>query len=163
MNIFVLDEDVKKCARYHCDKHVVKMILESAQLLCSAYYHTGEEILSPYKLTHKNHPCTKWVRESLSNWLWLRDLGLALYDEYKYRYNNKKHKSGEIIKQLPIPLLNDYGLTKRPQAMPIQYMDINTVQAYRNYYIGDKQHLIKYTKRETPNWIIDKICANIFE
>ncbi len=69
MNIFILDEDITKSAQAHCDKHVVKMILESAQLLCTAVnYYAGEQV-TPYKSTHMNHPCSIWVRESLANFL----------------------------------------------------------------------------------------------
>jgi hypothetical protein len=153
INIFILDEDIEKCARYHCDKHVVKMTVEVAQLLCSTYYYTSEEHKSPYKLTHKNHPCSIWVRESLSNWLWLRDLGLALYEEYKYRYNNKDHKSGDVILSLETPRLTDKGLTPFVQALPVEYKNNDAVKAYRDYYIYDKKDLLKYTKRELPYWI----------
>lgn len=153
MNIFILDMNHKKNAEYHTDKHIVKMITETAQLLCSVYYFTNHPELSSYKLTHKNHPCSIWCRESLSNWVWLRDLGLALYDEYKYRYNNKIHKSGEVIRNLLIPNLIDKGLTKFPQAMPLEYKELDPVKAYRNYYKGDKTHLFKWTKRTVPYWI----------
>ena len=68
MNIFVLDLDVKKCAEYHVDKHVVKMILESAQLLCGVHHIVSPDNVNiPYKLSHKNHPCSIWTRKSLSN------------------------------------------------------------------------------------------------
>ena len=69
MNIFILDYDVKKCAEYHVDKHVVKMILETAQLLCGAHWTTGGE--APYKLSHKNHPSAIWTRQDLNNYMWL--------------------------------------------------------------------------------------------
>jgi hypothetical protein len=153
MNIFVLDNDINKCAEYHCNCHVVKMITETVQILCSTYYYTSQSHLSPYKLSHSNHPCCKWVRESLSNWLWLQELGLALYQEYQYRYGNKIHKAGDIILQLNKPNLPDMGITKRPQAMPDEYKELDPVKAYRQYYIGDKQHILKYTKREIPEWI----------
>ena len=85
MNIFFLDFDTNKCAEYHCDKHVVKMILETAQLLCGVHHMVIHERLSndqvPYKLSHKNHPCAIWTRESLSNYLYLCDLGLELCKE----------------------------------------------------------------------------------
>lgn len=153
MNIFVLDNNIKKCAEYHCDKHVVKMILESAQMLCSTYYFTSEDYKSPYKLAHKNHPCSIWVRKSLSNWLWLRDLGLALYDEYQYRYGNRDHKAGEVILSLETPILSDIGLTPFAQAIPLEYKDLDAVKAYRKYYIEDKNDLLKYTKRNIPHWL----------
>lgn len=153
MNIFVLDKDVKKCAKYHCDKHVVKMLVEYTQLLSSTYYYTEQNELAPYKLTHKNHPCSVWTRKSLSNWLWLKELGLALYDEYKHRYN-KQHKSGELLINLQTPNLDDIGLTEHPQCMPIEYMDMDVVKAYRNYYIGDKLHFVKYKNRPLPDWLV---------
>ena len=81
MNIFYLDEDVKKCAEYHCDKHCIKMILETAQLLCGVHWATGGD--APYRLSHKNHPCAIWARESYSNYVWLTDLGFALCNEYQ--------------------------------------------------------------------------------
>jgi hypothetical protein len=84
MNIFILDWDVKKCTQYHVDKHVVKMILETAQLLCGVHHVTDEVTTKyrtstdqvPYKLSHKNHPCAIWARKSLSNYLYLCELGL---------------------------------------------------------------------------------------
>jgi hypothetical protein len=76
MNIFYLDKSPYTCARYHCDKHVVKMILETAQLLCGAHWATGGT--AQYKPTHLNHPCAIWVRKSLSNYKWLCELGFNL-------------------------------------------------------------------------------------
>ena len=154
MNIFVLDYDIEKCAQYHCDKHVVKMILESAQLLSSAVRVSG--IDAGYKLTHKNHPCAIWVRESLANFLWLDDLFHALHAEWKYRYNhpeNKKHKSFDIVYNLPNPNIEDKGLTPFALAMPDKYKDKDAVTAYRNYYKGEKQHLFNWKKREQPDWL----------
>lgn len=153
MNIFILDENIKKCAEYHTDRHIVKMITEQTQILCSVYYFTNQHELSPYKLTHKSHPCCIWARQSLSNWLWLKNMTIALYDEYKYRYNNKIHKAGEVAINLCIPNLIDIGVTKRPQAMPLEYKELDPVKAYRNYYKADKIHLFKWTKRDVPYWI----------
>lgn len=156
MNIFYLDENIVLCAQYHCDVHVVKMILESAQMLCTALYIHGQN--AQYKPAHINHPCTIWCTESLDNWLWLKTLGLALNDEYKYRYNkNINHKSADVIINLPMPEIKAIGLTKRPQAMPDQYKKIDPIEAYRAYYIGEKQKLFKWTKRNVPYWITDKL------
>jgi len=152
MNIFVLDQDHTKNAQYHVDKHVVKMLVEQTQLLCSTYFFTGQEESSPYRLTHKNHPCSVWVRESLSNWLWLRDFTLALAQEYTHRYG-KLHKSGEVAKTLTAPKLIDIGLTPFAQAMPDEYRSNNPVSAYRAYYNGEKSNLFKWTKREVPGWV----------
>lgn len=152
MNIFVLDMDFKKCAEYHTDKHIIKMITEEMQLLSSVYYFTDQDELAPYRKTHINHPCAIWARQSLHNWLWLRQHALALYDEYTYRYG-KAHKAGELLFDLPIPNLQVGVLTKLPQAMPDQYKSEDTVEAYRNYYNGSKRHLFSWKNREIPYWI----------
>lgn len=153
MNIFVLDNDLEKCAQMHVDKHVVKQLLEYTQLLCSTYYFTGEQHKSPYRLAHKNHPCTKWVRESLDNWLWLQDLAVELYAEYQHRYSNKTHKSGEIVLSLDPPNLLSVGRTAFPQCMPNQYKAKDIVTAYRAYYNGDKRDLFNWKFRPIPSWI----------
>ena len=113
MNIFFLHKDPKKCAIMHVNKHVVKMILESTQMLCSVH-HVCKQIdpnysyTPPYKLAHKNHPCSIWVRESLSNYLWLIELAKELSKEYTYRYG-KSHKCESYIYELEKnPFPNDY-------------------------------------------------------
>ena len=93
MNIFVVDYNPVRAAKMLCDQHVVKMPLESAQILCAAY----EQEKAPYRRTHYNHPCTIWTRTSKENYLWLIDHGLALCHEYTYRYQ-KVHKSEEVIR-----------------------------------------------------------------
>ncbi|GAL02076.1 hypothetical protein JCM19237_4969 [Photobacterium aphoticum] len=99
MNIFVLDEDIQTCAQAHCDQHVVKMILESVQILCTALNKKGFE--TPYKSTHVKHPCVLWVEASYDNFLWLRDLALALNEEYKYRYDKTvDHKSIAVLAKI---------------------------------------------------------------
>lgn len=154
MNIFYLDHDVTKCAKYHVDRHVVKMIVESTQILCSAYYFTGEDNSSPYKLTHGNHPCCIWARTSLSNWLWLKDLALALCDEYTYRYG-KTHKCKAVISSLKTPALNDYGFTKVACVMDEEYIiSDDAVDNYRNYYRHGKRHLWNWKGRNPPEWLI---------
>ena len=151
MNIFFLDFDTKKCAHYHCDKHVVKMILETAQLLCGTHWIIGNE--APYKLSHKNHPCSIWVRESLSNYLYLCDLGLELCKEYTYRYG-KRHKSQDVIEWCVTNKLNicDKGFTEPPKAMPDEYKVIDVIESYRNYYRGAKSGFAVWKNREVPNW-----------
>ncbi|MDX1771367.1 MAG: pyrimidine dimer DNA glycosylase/endonuclease V, partial [Planococcaceae bacterium] len=120
MNIFILDSDIKKCAQYHCDQHVVKMILESVQLLCTALNKKG--FVTPYKSTHAKHPCVLWVEESYDNFLWLRDLTFELNEEYKYRYDKQSdHKSIAVLKEISAYAFESIGLTPFPQAMPDQY------------------------------------------
>lgn len=152
MNIFFLDSDPKKCAKYHNDKHVVKMILETAQLLCGVHWTLSKE--APYKLSHKNHPCSIWVRSSLENYLWLCELGLELCQEFEYRYE-KTHKSKPVIEWCLInkPNIPDIPFEEPPQAMPEQYKVIgNSTKAYRNYYVGEKSHFCKWKNRNTPRW-----------
>jgi hypothetical protein len=151
MNIFFLDYDTKKCAEYHCDKHVVKMILETAQLLCGTHWIIGSE--APYKLSHKNHPCAIWTRESLSNYLYLCDLGLELCKEYTYRYG-KRHKSQDIIEWCLIhkPNISDLGFTTPPTAMPDEYKVESVVESYRNYYVGAKKDFCVWKNRDIPEW-----------
>lgn len=153
MNIFFLDRDINKCAQYHCDKHVVKMILETAQLLCSAHWVGGQE--APYRKTHVNHPCSIWVRESLQNYLWLVKLGFTLCEEYTKRYG-KIHKSQEVMNWCSkhLPNLPNNGFTEPPQCMPLQYKNEDPVQAYRNYYIGDKKSFAKWKNSEVPEWFL---------
>ena len=156
MNIFFLDFDVKKCEEYHCDKHVVKMILETAQLLCSAHHVTGGS--APYKLSHKNHPCSIWVRSSLSNYLYLCELGLKLGEEYTHRYG-KKHKSVEVIEWCLVnrPNIHDVDFTSPPLAMGDEYKIGNDViESYRNYYKGAKSKIVSWKNREKPFWFEKK-------
>lgn len=136
MNIFILDGDPYMAAIYHSDMHINKMILESAQMLCSVMSARGYE--TPYKSTHKNHPCTLWVGMSRSNAAWVCMLAEGLNREAQARYNkDADHKSWGVIRDM-IPLLDtlpDYGLTPFAQAMPEEYKnEENPVQAYRNYY-----------------------------
>ena len=163
MNIFFLDYDVKKCAQYHVDKHVVKMILETAQLLCGVHHITAHDTAHdtahvPYKLSHKNHPCSIWSRESLSNYLYLCELGLELSNEYTYRYG-KRHKSQDVIEWCLInkPNIKDIGFTEPAKAMPDEYKVKSVIQSYRNYYMGAKSGFAVWKNRETPYWFEKKV------
>jgi len=156
MNIFVLDWDVKKCAMYHNDKHVVKMILETAQLLCGVHHMTespSENV--PYKLSHKNHPCSIWARESMDNYLWLCELGMELCAEYTFRYG-KRHKSQQVIEWCidNRPNIPEEGFTVPAKAMPDQYKVEDVVQSYRNYYLGEKKSFSNWKNRNVPSWFL---------
>jgi hypothetical protein len=154
MNIFVLDRDIQTCSRYHADQHVIKMILESAQMLCAIITRSGGS--APYKSTHQNHPCTLWAGRSLSNWLWLQRLALALNDEYRYRYQKTvDHKSATIVRDLLPPRIEDLGLTEFAQVMPEQYrVPGDAVLAYRRFYIGEKARFATWTRRRPPGWFV---------
>ena len=154
MNIFLLDNDIEQCAKYHCDQHVGKMILESAQLLCTALNQKGVE--TPYRSTHIKHPCTLWVGDSLDNFQWLVRLSYALNDEYRWRYDKEKdHASLAVIKQIENSQFASEGLTPFAQAMPAEYKDVNSpVAAYRRFYCGEKSAFATWTKREVPAWFV---------
>ena len=154
MNIFVLDEDVKKCAEYHLDKHSTKMCVEYSQILCSVHHMTNSELSIPYRLTHKNHPCSIWARECIENYIWLCDLGLELCKEYTHRYD-KRHKSQNIIEWCIInkPNLPTYNkITPFALAMPEEYKCESAIESYRKNYIMDKAHIANWTKRKKPKW-----------
>ena len=170
MNIFILSLNPKECAKFHCDKHVVKMILETVQLLYCAHWilQTGNKwiescqvatidakTVGPYKQTHKNHPCSIWARESVSNYNYLATLGMALCEEYTYRYgkvHNCQYHLNWLIKN--VPKNNKKERTEFPQAITNTKYRVkdDPVQAYRNYYKGDKSSFAKWTKRKIPNW-----------
>ena len=156
MNIFFLDWDVEKNAQYHCDKHVVKMILETAQLLCGVHHVTAHDTAHvPYKLSHKNHPCSIWARDSMSNYLYLCEIGLALGEEYTYRYG-KRHKSQEVIEWCLMnkPQIQDIGFTTPPKAMPDEYKTEDVIESYRKYYLGAKKTFLTWKERKVPEWVI---------
>lgn len=153
MNIFILDKNIKKCAQYHCDQHVSKMILESVQMLCTCLNKKGFQ--TPYKSTHVKHPCVLWVEESYSNFLWLEELAVELNREFAYRYDRSKdHASIKVLQEIKNHKFTDIGLTEFAQAMPDEYKyKNNAVRAYRNFYRGEKSKFAKWTKRSAPKWM----------
>lgn len=174
MNIFYLDKDVKKCAEYHNSSHVVKMILESCQLLSTAHrFLDGSKNLITkkyefnddrdkilYKATHINHPSSIWVRYSSNNYQWLHSLLVELSKEYIYRYG-KTHKCQQIglikyLSKLPDNII-EREFTEPTPAMPVEYIiSGDYVKSYRKYYIESKQHLAKWNgkvgSRDIPEW-----------
>jgi hypothetical protein len=130
------------------------MILETAQILSTVSRVYGIE--QGYKLTHKNHPIVKWVAESLENWIWVKKLGIALCNEYTYRYE-KTHKTQAVLNSLENPPMPNLGFTNPPQCMPDKYLREKNefIEAYRNYYIFEKGNIAKWKKREAPSWFID--------
>ena len=179
MNIFCLDATPGQAAIYHCNKHVVKQILESCQLLSTAHrILDGTEELAKsktgrnkkiwrlndfddlyYSATHVNHPSAIWCRQSDQNYLWLQELTVALCKEYTYRYG-KIHKCeatrlvyelARLPKKIPIG-----RFTQPTPAMPDEYKVVgDSVQSYRNYYNGSKSRMFAWKNRPTPSWIND--------
>ena len=157
MNIFYLDDDPKTCAKMHCDKHVVKMILEYAQLLSTAHHEIdGDPSIDCYKPTHKNHPSAVWVRENRSNYQWLWQLLNKLLVEYTFRYGkiHKTESSGIFWNLSIIPHeLRGGKFTEPPQCMPDHCKIPNaTVLAYRNYYIKEKSYMARWKFTKKPIW-----------
>lgn len=160
MNIFILDNNIPKCARYHADRHVVKMILEGAQMLCSVLHQQG--LAAPYRATHARHPCTLWAGASLENWQWLKRLTLQLNKEFLFRYQKTTwHRSALVVQDLQQPPLPRLGLTPFAQAMPEKYRAPgDAVQAYRNFYVGEKARIATWTRRRPPRWFQAAFAVN---
>lgn len=175
MNIFYLSHKPSRCARWHCDKHVVKMILETAQLLYTAHWvlaaavgrlpdladaplRKGTDQRGYQSIKNAKHPCAIWVRQSLDHYDWLCELGLALCDEYRHRYKGRTHSCEEHLEWLyinPPPTLASKGWSQPAQAMPDEFRRGSSIAAYRAYYVGSKgaRGLLNYTKRHRPHWV----------
>ena len=182
MNIFFLDQDPRQCAEWMVDKHVVKMIVETAQLLSTAHRILDcEEVIvhlqhketgkvrkknvwvlpddrneSLYACTHRNHPSAVWCRESVENYNWLVDHLYALGDEYTYRYGKKHATIEKCFYQLQSPPfgLRAWDWTQPPSAMGAEFIiSDDPVVNYRNYYKFGKANLHSWKKRSAPEWI----------
>jgi hypothetical protein len=177
MNIFYLDSDPQRCATQHVDKHVVKMVLEYAQLLSTAhrildgtvrvmlsqsgrqkkvYWLSDERDSVLYTATHINHPSAIWTRQSKENYQWLFKLYVELMREYTHRYG-KEHACGRLQTYLSAcPQKIPQGVFSEPTpAMPDAYRVAgNAIASYRNYYLGDKCHLFSWKNRERPFWAV---------
>ncbi len=158
MNIFYLSDCPVESAQSQCDKHVVKMILESAQMLCTAHHVCPTNAERPekfYKATHKNHPSTIWVRENTSNYEWMTKHALSLCKEYTYRYG-KTHASQPVVEWCArnVPAIPSRLRSKMPQCMPDEFKQDCSVQAYRSFYNINKRNSFKcvWTNREEPRW-----------
>ena len=141
MNIFYLHEDPRLAASYVYDKHKVKMILESAQMLCTAHHVYGNPNDVPYRQAHLNHPSTIWARESRPNYFWLYEHMIALGQEYTKRYG-KIHmtidKCRFALSFCPDGITSEQ-FTEPPQCMPDEYKVPGcSITAYWNYYEQDK-------------------------
>lgn len=184
MNIFYLSQDSKVCAEMHLDKHVVKMILEYAQLLSTAHRvvdgvlsvglsKTGRKqtryVLSDkrndilYTATHINHPSAKWARHNANTYFWLYSLLYHLCKEYTHRYGRTHLVETKLLAELArIPDGLDVAEFTAPwRAMPDEYkVGDDAIMSYRNYYVGAKARMAKWTKRETPDWFTRMLHNN---
>mgnify|MGYP003653430839 CR=1 FL=1 len=189
MNIFVLDENPLVAAADMCDKHVPKMIVESAQMLCTAhrvldgtsyidYAKNGRKLqrwshstdsqggsTNLYKAAMVNHPCTKWVRESSDNYLWLSLHSIQLLKEFTTRFGGA-HGSSHVLRWCTKNMPNNISVKEQTsfvQAMPDEYKGESAVTAYRNYYYGEKISFAKWDKKieSKPLWWTDRINDGI--
>lgn len=150
----------------HCDKHVVKMILETTQLLYTCHHVLGSNVpVSGYKKTHPKHPCAIWLTESIENYLWLVSLAWELAEEYRFRYGaNKMHKCEIHLVWLESNIPSNIPMVKMTMpklAMKEHYkISSNAVISYRYYYIVSKTQergIVKYTKRPIPDFLIQSL------
>ena len=175
MNIFILDPLPEISAQMMCNKHVVKMVLESCQLLSTAHHVLDGDVIEVNtgkrryktsicttkdicKATMINHPCTIWARETRSNYMWLWKHAKALCAEYTKRYG-KIHVMEEMLMgglYNPPKNIAKGKLTPFAQAMPDQYKDKNPVVAYRKYYINEKERFAKWKVSSPPEWFVSK-------
>lgn len=123
MQVFVTDKCPVTSAKNLDDKRVVKMVLETAQLLSNAMHIMGEE--GPYKRTHMNHPCTKWAAESINNFYWLFSHFMALSTEYTKRYG-KVHKCNDLSSVFLAHILNKDTELEVIHAMPTEFVNCTT-------------------------------------
>jgi len=160
MNIFVLDENPVVAANLMHDKHIVKMVLETAQLMSTAVIALGGRADGLYKPTHQAHPCSLWLLEAPANFCWLYEHGRALDAEFRHRFSGRSHASYSVIKQAyeSYPrILQEYRAhTPFAQAMPDEYkVPGDAVSAYRNYYLGRKVEQSKWTRRPVPAFVLE--------
>lgn len=154
MNVFVLSSDPVEAARMLCDRHVVKMCLESTQILSTVLWKMGH--MAPMRPTHRNHPCTVWAGSTSSNFEWLLIHGLAIFDEYTFRYG-RIHASRWKIEEIaadrtrpPVGPLTDFvqAVAKVPGCV-----GPDPVAAYRTFYVADKWPFARWARgRSAPIW-----------
>ena len=170
MNLFILSLCFSECAEWMFDKHVSKMIVEAVQMLSTAKHmldpfpEGSDEQKTIYKITHKNHPVSIWIRTSLENYLWTLNMVEAMHNEWRFRYGHpetKFHASYLIAQQLLkcAPSADQFpekGLTPFAQAMPDEYKGEDAVEAYRRYYQSpDKKRMASWKRRTPPAWYSD--------
>lgn len=155
MNIFVVDKDPVIAAQSLCDKHIVKMPVESAQMLSAAMILTGAVVDGLYKVTHRNHQCNVWARETKSNFNWLKMHGIALCEEYTRRYG-RIHKSQSVIEKTFCDSIPQGELTPFALCMPDKYKTNNPVESYRQFYIAEKAYMAVWKYSEQPSWFCNE-------
>ena len=157
MNVFFVDDDPVVAAQSLHDKHVVKMILETAQILSTVCDRWGVWKPELYRPTHPRHPSVLWAGDGIYNFRWLAEHGKALLEEYSYRYSGRVHASLDVLYRAA-GIGETAGMppiwSEPPQAMPDEFkVPGNSIIAYRRYYLGRKVEQSKWTRRPAPTWI----------
>ena len=154
MNLFILSNCPNESAELAVDRHVVKIILEACQVMCIPFHLQG--IAAPYKISHKNHPVSIWVRQSSENFNWTIKYCEGLLSEYTKRYK-KIHKSSKVLDWIKerknMLIFPSTGFTPFAQAMPDDCKHSCAITAYRNYYLKYKQHLFAW-KTQVPDFVM---------
>jgi hypothetical protein len=134
VNIFYTNHDPALCAREHCDRHMVKMILESAQLLSTAHHAHGSAAADMYRPTHQQHPCALWTRASYDHYVWLHTLFAHLLISFE-RKTGRSHASSRLYLPLRTPPagIAALGFAEPPECMPDQYKVGSVVHSYHAY------------------------------
>ena len=134
MNIFFLHRDPSRAAKAQCDKHVVKMVLETTQMLSTAIRRRGYDI--GYQSAYPKHPMTIWVGDTRDNFCWALQHAIELSKEYTARYD-KFHASQKVIDDIHkyYPNISFNNITEPPQCMPDEFKCNDYVRAYKNFYI----------------------------
>jgi hypothetical protein len=165
VNFFYLDKDPIQCAKYYCNKHILKIPIEIAQIL-SKIHHELETGVDYCKI-YKNSQVVKntlgpycWIKQSYDNYIWTSKLGLALINEYKIRYNKDTHKSEPILKYLANnpPKLPKIGITRfigTNKYDMFQYISNDPIICGRYNYVEMKCKNDKWNIHGPPNWYIE--------
>jgi len=165
MNIFVLHTTAQMAAKAHSDKHVVKMVLETAQILATVHHIHGNGDAVTYKATHANHPCVQWAAASRMNYRWLVQLGQALAREYNIRFGKIHACHAFFLSELrdAPPALTFGAPTPFAQCMPDECKDADPVVAYRKYYQKkyDENTWMKWDRATTgrPDFIKSNVLS----
>ena len=181
MNLFFLSVCPDDCAEQHCDKHIVKMPVELTQMLYTAHYvnncHDTMKIFvrqappGGWKQVFTNHPTCIWIRSSREAYRYTCLLGIALCEEYTYRYDREHACEKHLLwlesaepEEFPTSVRDTFSVCKTPPSlvdtpfecfplcMPVEYKTHDAIESYRNYYLGDKKRFARWKRREPPSW-----------
>jgi Pyrimidine dimer DNA glycosylase len=166
MNIFAVSRHPRKCARALDDKRLNKMILETAQILCTVINEREGSQVTQYRSSHVNHPITKWAMSSDDHVRWLYDLGIAYGKEIMYRFG-RKHACHLVLEGLTFrwPWIEDapefmcgdveFHNGARHKGLGLDFTHLPVHEAYREYlkarWPNDKRKPV-WTKRSPPSW-----------